>query len=416
MCNLNEPKVLIVSNNVLSTTSNNGKTLASFFSKFNNRNVAQLFFKDERPDNEDFSNYFLLSDKDVLFKKEGHIVTSESQNKNNLKTKDSISHGNLARLLREGIWKLGKWNTDSLDRWLDEFSPDIVFFCAGDSAFAYDIVDYIVNKYSSKLAIYITDDYILPRKKSSFIWKIRRHIVFSKMSKLITKSDLFFTVSDLMRSEYYTLFKKDSHVISNFQNFYDKKKTNYFDDEYVNLVYAGGLHFKRDHILLNIAESLNIYNENASKKAILHIYTNYDNKSKLFGQNVPSSLVMHSFVDENELKIILNSCDIPVHVEAFDLNSIESTRLSLSTKISEYLSLKKPILAVGPPQIASMKYLENVAFCINDESQFNKGVSILLNNIDLQKKLSKKANDFYTNRHDETNQKEKFYELLCDLA
>lgn len=413
---INEPKILIVSNNALSTTSNNGKTLASFFSNFDKKNIAQLFFRNEIPDNMDFTNYFTLSDNDILFRKSGKIINPELHNKDNLNKNKTKEFGDLARLFREGVWKFGNWNTKSLNYWLDDFSPDVVFFCAGDSAFAYDIVDYIVSKYSCKLAVYVTDDYVLPRESSSLFCELRRKIILSKMSKAVYNSDLFFTVSDLMKSEYFRLFGKESEVISNFQNFYNRKVTDYFNNEYVNLVYAGGLHFNRDCILLKLANSLDSYNKYASRKTILHVYTNYAENSVLFKESIPSSLKIHAFVGENQLKIILNSCNIPVHVESFDVKSIESTRLSLSTKISEYLSLKKPILAIGPAQIASMKYLEDVAFCINNKSEIEKNIPDLLENYELQQELSTKAGKLYEMKHNEIKQKKIFYKLLCDVV
>lgn len=411
-----EPKILIVSNNVLSTTSNNGKTLASFFSNFEKDNIAQLFFKNEVPDNKNFSNYFLISDKDIIFRKNGVKIVPESYNSTKTISNKIKKFGDLTRLIREGIWKIGNWNTKSLNHWLDEFSPDIVFFCAGDSSFAYDIVDYIVKKYSCKLVVYVTDDYVLPRKNSTLFCKLRRRLVLSKMSKAVADADLFFTVSDLMKSEYFKLFGKKSEVISNFQNFYDRTAINFFNNNCFNLVYAGGLHFNRDSILLSLAKSLNSFNKHAEKKAILHVYTNYNANSKLFNQNFLPSLEIHSFVEEKELKMILNSCNIPVHVESFDLKSMESTRLSLSTKISEYLSLEKPILAIGPAQIASMKHLENVAFCINNEDNIEEEIPYLLENDELQKEISIKAKELYKERHDEEKQKRFFYKLLCNLT
>ena len=55
----NEPRVLVISNNSFSNTSNNGKTLASFFKDFSSENIAQLYFNKEVPDVEKFDNYFI---------------------------------------------------------------------------------------------------------------------------------------------------------------------------------------------------------------------------------------------------------------------------------------------------------------------------------------------------------------------
>lgn len=56
------PRTLVVSNNPFSTTSNNGKTLASFFKDFPKDKIAQLYFSPALPDEESFPNYFQITD------------------------------------------------------------------------------------------------------------------------------------------------------------------------------------------------------------------------------------------------------------------------------------------------------------------------------------------------------------------
>ena len=57
--------------------------------------------------------------------------------------KSKIKKYNIFRIGREILWLTQKWKTTSLDIWLEEFSPEIIFLCAGDSGFSYDITDYI---------------------------------------------------------------------------------------------------------------------------------------------------------------------------------------------------------------------------------------------------------------------------------
>ena len=48
----------------------------------------------------------------------------------------------LFRLIREALWH-GKWQSDALIRWLDDFRPTAVFFVGGDSLFAYEIASWL---------------------------------------------------------------------------------------------------------------------------------------------------------------------------------------------------------------------------------------------------------------------------------
>ncbi len=86
-------------------------------------------------------------------------------------------------------------------------------------------------------------------------------------------------------------------------------------------------------------------------------------------------------------------------MESFDKKFVMSTRLSLSTKIPEYLNANKPILAYGPDGISSLEYLKDnklANVCTNKEE--------LKNNIeDLIKQIgiySKEKHTFVSEHHD----------------
>lgn len=60
------PRILIVSVNPLSTTSNNGKTIASFFESYPKEKLAQLYFHREIPTSNVCQNYYKISDEDMI--------------------------------------------------------------------------------------------------------------------------------------------------------------------------------------------------------------------------------------------------------------------------------------------------------------------------------------------------------------
>ena len=53
-------RLLIISNNVLSETNNNGKTILSYFDTIPKEQVAQLYFSGECPQIEGYRYYQLL--------------------------------------------------------------------------------------------------------------------------------------------------------------------------------------------------------------------------------------------------------------------------------------------------------------------------------------------------------------------
>ena len=412
--NICDIRVLVISNNVFSQTNNNGKTISSFLKNFPSHNIAQLYFNEEVPGGMIFTNFFRITDRDMLnsfFKKNsrrGGIVIASYDNSDNKINKtlgtliDISKKTNTARFFREIVWKLGCWESRGLKKWLDQISPDLVFFCAGDSGFAYDITTYTVNRFNSKLAIYITDDYILKRKTINFMWWIRRVYILRKLKKILSYSDYFFTISNKMKIRYKEIFGKDSIVLMNLIDPMRDQFTVSLANPTLTFLYAGGFHHNRFKTLFLLSKAIKKYNANfgIKKKAYLKIYSNQKPNSSILSDIViPGSSEFGGSLKNRELKKVLNSCDIPVHVESFDKSSIEATRLSISTKIPEYLSLGKPVLAIGPKELASMEYLENAAFCITDPNSLYTDLLRLISNQKIRTDLSNRAINKFEKNH-----------------
>lgn len=409
------PKILVISNNPFSQTSNNGKTLASFFKEFPPEKVSQLYFSSELPSEGFYQNYYRISDKQIFrslysFNKAGSVVAPQINSEISEYKAPVVKHSttfivksNFFRLLRELMWKCTKWKSDHLVTWLTDFSPDIVFFCAGDAGFAYDIVSFVLDKTNAKLATYITDDYILPRRTSSLLWWIRRNFIFRKMNKAISNSSLFITISEEMRSVYKDIFGKNSIIALNMA---ESMKTvpdepNKLKSGPISLIYTGGLHFKRYNTLSLLAEAIRKYNNlSGSTKVFLSIYSIQEPSKRVLKRlNIQGASSFFGGLNSEELKIKLNEADILVHVESFDQKSIESTKLSISTKIPEYLSMGKPILAIGPNEVASMKFISDVAFCINSKNEIYSELCTFLDNERVRKDLSVKSAIIYDDKY-----------------
>lgn len=401
-------KILIISNNPLSTKKNNGKTIFSIFENYDKNMVRQLYFDSEIPEGVQINSYLQINEKQLI----KNVLTSNS-NISRIVKEDSFKESSdnsvkergkksqFFRLSREFIWKLNQNKIYSdIYFWLDDFKPDVIFFTAGDFGFIYNIVLKIKEKYNSKLITYYTDDYILPRKTLNIGWWIRRNLILKNMRIILRKTDQLLTISEKMKNTYLQLFKKDSKVVMNLSVVPPKVSQRKVNDETIKLIYAGGLHYDRDHVLNQLALAIKAINDNNFGKSIakLYIYTNSKpDKKTLEKLNIPGASEYHGSLSSDKLQIELESSDIPVHVESFQKKNIESTRLSISTKIPEYISLGKPILAIGPKNVASMEYLENIAFCINTEKEIHDEILELFYNKSVQDELAQKAKDHSKN-------------------
>ena len=172
-------KILVVSHNVFSKTSNMGKTLASYFQGIDCSDLAQFYIHSEIPTHNISNNYYRITDKDaiksILTRKSGKVFNEQDVRVD--LTESRIDTGKTAHLYRKARkrspliyfarnlwWSLGKWYTKKLRSWLDDFSPDIVFFASGDYSFTYKIALKIAKSRHIPLVVSCMDDYYFYNK------------------------------------------------------------------------------------------------------------------------------------------------------------------------------------------------------------------------------------------------------------
>ena len=398
--------LLIISNNVLSTTNNNGKTILSFINGAKNLEVSQLYFSGEVPKVESY-NYFQISDKDILkgllnTEKRGKNVTAcrKTEYSNEFSMKKIVGRNTFTLLCREILWRK-KWKSKGLSKWLDQVNPDAIFFVAGDAIFAYDICASIHKKYKSRLTVYVTDDYVTPRKGDNYVNTLRRKCIRKALTNILKNAACFYTVSEPMRRAYRELFQKDSYVAINMTE--DIKNTSYKKNEKETiLTYAGSFYYQRFEVLGELANAINNYNNgHPNSKAKLMLYSNseptVDIKRVLV---IDGASEYGGSLNSEQLKIRLNTSDILVFVESFDREQIEKVKYSLSTKVPEYMSLGKPILAIGPVESGSIDYLKDIAVCVNNKEMIYPTIKTLLDDNKMRLRYGDMSRQKYLCSHD----------------
>ena len=127
------------------------------------------------------------------------------------------------------------------------------------------------------------------------------------------------------------------------------------------LTYIGGLHLNRWKSLLKIASSigpdceLRIFSPETDIVEFADVFRAYPNIRM-------GSLSLEAVFPE------MRRAGILVHVESFDAEAAAYTRLSVSTKIPQYMAARKPILAYGPESLASLRLIRRsgCGIAVND--------------------------------------------------
>lgn len=385
-------RLLVVSNNPFSNEQSNGKTLLSLINNLPKKNVRQLYFNSQKPTVNGYK-YFKISDIDIIkgiFSKErrGEKVDKVARINNSINKNISIKPSPFKRIIREFLWK-NSWNSKNLISWLNNYKPNKVLFLAGDSVFAYDICTYIVEEFNCDLYLYITDDYIF-RKKNGLLEKFRAKCIDNAIKHILLITTQIFTISSIMKKEYDKHFNTNSIILYN--SVLPLYKKNICANKNVcKIIYAGNFYYGRDQQILKFFDAVNRINkENKYKRIYVDVYANtsLDNASNNYCKILPC-------ISFKKLINKYNNANILLFVESFNKKYVEKIKYSFSTKITEYLSLKKPIFAIGPKSSGSMDAIRNVAMCAYNDNEIYKKLVLLIRSSNIQKKLSKKAYNLY---------------------
>ncbi|MBE6827707.1 MAG: glycosyltransferase family 4 protein [Ruminococcaceae bacterium] len=362
-------RILIVSNSPWRSDNSFGNSFSNIFEGIDNIEIANICCKYGAPQNNVASKYFRITEKSLINnllkgKPSGEEVFAEKTDSvsdmsgeatfNKVKKYKSIPMY-WARAL---IWKIGRWKSGELIRFLDDFKPEILFIPVYYSHYIHDINKFIIDRYNIPCVGYVSDDVYTLRQfsLSPFYW-IDRLILRPKMKKVFSWCKTVYVISETQRREYAEIFGDKFKILTKCADFSDENKPAFkAPSETLKLVYAGNVSRGRYKILARLCSSIKELNSDG-KKFFLDIYTSTPlSDRQRSALNIDGSSQLHPPVSYNEILMIQKQADILVHAEAFDLREKLVTHQSFSTKIVDYLASGRCILAIGDSFCASVQY------------------------------------------------------------
>ncbi|WP_152969761.1 hypothetical protein [Pedobacter sp. Hv1] len=368
-------KILILSSTPWRDDNSFGDSYSNIFGNIKEIEIANIYCSMGLPNNSIASHFFQMSEKKLLLNlidkenKTGDIVLIPNRKDNELtpvpiatKEQKIFRFFQKNRYMvfmwaREIIWFLGRWKSKELNKFIDDFNPDLIFTPIYINPYMNRIGLY-VKKYSGKKMLgYVSDDVYTLRQFSinPFFW-IDRLVNRFFVKKVVDQCDLLYVISDIQKKDYDVCFNKDCHILfkgGNFDVIPVRKPIN----TPVKLLYTGNIGAGRYKSLALIGEALDKINEDGVK-AILTIYSQTPlNKKKSTTLLNFKSLSFRGGISQEEVKIKQQEADVLIYVESFDLREKLMVRQSFSTKIVDYLRSAKCIFAVGSTICASIDYL-----------------------------------------------------------
>lgn len=421
-------KVLVVSHNSMSCNSNMGKTVLSYFPGGRQIETAQFYIHSEIPtDGSVCRNYYRFTDKDAIrslnpFATYGTVFTA-ADIRPELVTARTDS-GLLSKIYRMGekrtafiytarniLWKLSRWNTPQLWKWVDDFSPDVVFFASGDYGFMYDIARKVAEHVNKPLAVACVDDYYLyNRNADSLLGRLQHRLFLKTVHKTMARADRIFTICESLKEAYEKLFQKPCFVLHTAASAMAEPIDTVRSGQ---ISYLGNLSLGRAEQLAAMGRAVRQHN------GWIDVYSQERNPEFLKGLTEENGIRFHGAVSAEEVLRIMTSSMVVIHTESFEARFQNITRYSVSTKIADSLMNGPCIVAYGPEGIASIDYLKEnrAAYVISDPVDLEAGLREILSDAALRDEIVSNARALAAkNHHPQTNPANvcKWLDAVCE--
>ena len=376
------PKVLILCDRFDNSTGM-GVTLTNLFMEWPKMNLALAGFNIDKSLCEEIrpcASYFALN---------GRFITS-TQKKIGSSRRPSL----LRSVLKFVYNKLGMSDnkdipiSKDLEQFIVEFDPDIIFSALGDLS-RIRFTERIANLYpASKLALYIVDDWPDSRFDGRWFESCWRKKYFNATQNIVNRADICMSICQKMSETYHQRYGKYFYPFHNpvaINAWEEVSPLQLYEKNIFSIAYVGKINRDTERQLITLAKCVEALNT-ADRKIKFDIYT--PSIIPLSLKNF-SNTEIKSAVPNSEVPSLLKSYSLLFLTLGFSNETIKYVKLSMPTKLTEYLASGTPILLYAPEDIALSEYLSkhDAAVICSKESDLQEVLEGIISDDSLLKKF-----------------------------
>jgi hypothetical protein len=299
---------------------------------------------------------------------------------------------------------------------IKSFKPDIIYTQL-HTVQVMRLVRLLSRKFKIPVVTHTLDDWISTTYQLNILSTIPNRKTIALIHSLMSSFNYQFCISSKMIKYFSSIFPNVKfHLLVNcFLNNHSQIPD--FQDNYTTLntinsksmfilTYSGGLTLGRFNSIVNFANEIEKINQkNPSSNYYIQVLSPLN--QKIFYEKINTSpfLFFNKSFETNDSSFlkILNESNALLHVESFEKSFINYTKYSLSTKITDYLFLKKPIIYFGPTDVGVCDTL----------IRLNLDSIIIVEN---KSSISKQLNKIFFAKEFFSNQNEYFKFFSCDIS
>lgn len=398
---MSHPKLLIVGT-VPYNTKSSSRAFEAYFHNWEKENIAQIFSDPKTPVKGHCGTLYQITDYRLLQcwkgkkvetgtiynyenlpdNNESKIIVDESKSSGKA-YKFGAKHSPLTHLLRGILWRKYLWCTDKLNKWLDEFKPEVIFLSFSDDYFISQIAYYVAKRYNIPIVSSIGDDYIFNLHFSlNPVYLLYKLTYRNHIRKVLRHKGSAIYISDKIRDKYNNEFGLNGETV------YLTSTTKRKDFSYVNMedpliTYFGNIRMGRNYSLNDIGLVLGRINQNFK----IEVYSGENDPSiyDIFKNN--PNVIYGGTIPYEEVQQKMANSDVTVIVEGFKGEDIDWSRYSLSTKAADALACGVTILTYGSQECGIIEYMQSTkaSFVCTDKAKLEGVIREMLENKKLQK-------------------------------
>ncbi len=392
-------------------------TWASLLSEYPPENIANICIRDEQPESDACSRYFALSENKIIKSilrrnvQTGREVFKGGKNVNSL---DLEQHNRRYRrmqskrrysmlMLREAVWLLGKWRTDALDAFLDDFRPDIILHSMEGYIHLNRIVEYAVKRTKAKAVGYIWDDNFTYKQSNRLGYKLYRFFQRRSLKKLASVTDGYFAITEEAKQEADEFFGIDAKVLT--KPISDTVHKDYrYSAKPIKMLYTGKLIYGRDDSFVTLVQTIARLGL-GSKDILVEAYTQNELSDEVKAKLNFDFCRVYPAIPQSEVFEKQSCADILVFLEATEGEFARVPRLSFSTKITDYFSAGRCILALGEPSTAPMRYFirNNCALTASNADELARILALIVDSPEIISDYADRSADIGVQNHNKTH-------------
>lgn len=423
------PKVLVVGINAW-REDGTAHTLMDIFRCWDPKKVALVYSRADLPNTDVCKRFFQISESEVMksvvkpWMKVGCEVDSTPSNKSadaeHARYQSAHKKGaSWMPLARECVWKFGHWKTEALRKFVKDFEPDILFIPIYPTVYMGWIQKYIIKLTGKPTVCYLADDnYSYDSCKNAFEY-IHRWWLRRQVGPIARGSKQMFVIVDKEKEDTDSRFGTDSVILTKSIDFTGRSYQHRKPNKPLKFVYTGSMVIGRDKTLALLADAVNKVNEKMGEtKVELYIYSQTEPNDVIRRRIDYGASHFCGRVSREEVLRIQQEADVVVFAEALEGKEANAAKLSFSTKITDYLSNGKCVLAIGKEDIAPIDYFRrnDSALIANTKEEIFNQVERVVKNPEIIDEYGVKAYDCALRNHEKEMMNARFINTMLNVV